>query len=114
MHATAPVHDKFHSRLGTLLTSHASKRLRKRGLSLASVDAAMTYGRVVHVRGADIHAIGRKEVELFERDGIDLSPYEGLQVVCSSAGAVLTVYRNRDFRGLRPHHRRRRARRRVR
>jgi hypothetical protein len=114
MHATAPVQDRLPDSFGNLLTSHAAERLSTRGLSLASVDAAMTYGRVVHVRGADIHAIGRKEVEWFERDGIDLSPYEGLQVVCSSDGAVLTVYRNRDFRGLRSHHRRRPARRRFR
>lgn len=111
MHKSASVQNEAHVGVGRLLTRHASERLIKRGLCLAGVDAAMTYGRLVHIRGADIHAIGRKEVERFEQDGVDLSPYEGLQVVCSSDGDVLTVYRNRDFRGLRKLHRRRRARR---
>lgn len=66
----------------------------------------MAYGRVVHVRGAEIHAIGRKEVLRYRQRGIDLRMYEGIQVVCRpGAGVVLTVYRNRDLRGLRPHRR---------
>lgn len=60
------------------------------------------YGRAVHRRGAVIHAIGRKEVERFrEEEDIDLSDCEGVQVVCSTEGSVLTVYRNHDFSGLR-------------
>ena len=69
----------------------------------------LNYGRVAHVRGATIYAVGRKEVERFARDGMDLSDVEGVQVVCSDSGVIMTVYRNRDFRGLRP---RRRAHRR--
>jgi hypothetical protein len=106
MHAIAPIHD-VRGRLGATLTKHACDRMSRRGLSEAAVAAAIAYGRIVHIRGAAIHAIGRKEVEWFEPDGIDL--YEGVQVVCSPEGAVLTVYRNRDFRGLRPRHGRRRA-----
>jgi hypothetical protein len=64
--------------------------------------AALAYGRRVHVRGATIRAIGRREVARYRSHGIDLAMYEGVQVVCGSDGAVLTAYRNRDFRGLRP------------
>jgi hypothetical protein len=86
----------------TCLTDHALKRMTARGLSLDAVHAVMDYGRLVYTRGAAICAIGRKEVKRFARQGIDLSRYEGVQVVCSHDGAVMTAYRNRDFRGLRP------------
>lgn len=102
MHAIAAVRDHVQRRLGTVLTKHASERMYTRGLQPGAVAAALAYGRVIHIRGADIHAIGRCEVELYERDGIDLSRYEGVQVVCGPEGAILTVYRNRNFRGLRP------------
>jgi len=94
---------------GTRLTKHAWQRMGARGLREAAVRAALDYGRVVHVRGAAIYAIGRKEVSRCQRHGIDLSRYEGIQVVCMPYGTVLTAYRNRDFRGLRPRRRRRRA-----
>ncbi len=106
MHATAAERHESH-RLKAILTKHAAERMGTRGLPPAAVTAALAYGRVVHIRGADIHAIGRREVAWHKRDGIDLSRYEGVQVVCSSEGAVLTVYRNRNFRGLRPRFRRR-------
>lgn len=111
MHTAAAPEDDV-DRLEVLLTKHAAERLPRRGLRRTAVMAAITYGRVAHIRGANIYAIGRREVAFWEREGIDLARYEGVQVVCSSDGMVLTVYRNHDFRGLRP--RRRRPRRRSR
>jgi hypothetical protein len=113
MHVTTANQGVVQIQVGQLLTKHAAERMRERGQSHAAVAAAITYGRVAHVRGADIHAIGRNEVEFYERDGIDLSRYEGIQVVCSADGSVLTVYRNRNFRGLRPSHGRVRRQRRL-
>ena len=66
----------------------------------------LDYGRVAYVRGAKIYVIGRKEVESFLRKGIELADFEGIHVVCSPEGVVLTTYRNRDFRGLRSRGRR--------
>jgi hypothetical protein len=83
------------------ITKHASLRMVARSLGIEAVEAALEFGRIVHIRGAAVHALGRKEVERFGRHGIDLSAHEGVQVVCSPDGAVVTVYRNRDFRGLR-------------
>lgn len=83
------------------LTDHAHRRMTARRVSPEALDAVLLHGRVCHVRGAEIHALGHKEVERLEREGVDLRRYEGLQVVCAIDGAVLTVYRNRDFRGLR-------------
>ena len=88
------------------LTRHARTRTSARRCGLAAIAAALTYGRVAHVRGAEIHAIGRKEVLQFRRRGVDLQAFEGIQVVCQPGGGlVLTVYRNRDFRGMRPRRR---------
>jgi len=84
------------------LTQHAWRRMTARGLSLTAVQAALEYGRVAYVRGAAIFAIGRKEVKRFAMQGVDLSHYEGIQVVCAPEGTILTAYRNHDFRGLRP------------
>ena len=91
--------------MGARLTIHASERMSARGISESAVRAVLEHGRVVHVRGAAVHAIGQKEVRRLQPRGIDLSPYEGIQVVCTSDGTILTTYRNRDFRGLRPRYR---------
>ena len=88
------------------MTRHAQFRTGTRRCGLAAIEAALAYGRVAHVRGAEIHAIGRKEVVRYRRHGIDLRTFEGIQVVCQPGGGlVLTVYRNRDFRGMRPRRR---------
>lgn len=89
-----------------LLTRHATSRIDARRIR-QGVEAALRFGRVVHVRGARIYALGRKEVRKHARQGVNLGPHEGIQVVCSPDGAVLTAYRNRDFRGLKPRGRRR-------
>lgn len=94
---------------GTRLTMHASQRMNARRIPEAAVWAALEHGRIVHVRGASIHAIGQKEIRRFRERGIDLSCYEGIQIVGAPDGTILTVYRNRDFRGLRPRCRRRRS-----
>lgn len=88
------------------LTQHALQRMDMRGFSSSEVNLAITFGRNVHTRGAIIYVVGRKEISLCAAFGIDLSDLDGLQVVCSNDGAVMTVYRNRDLRGLRPRRRR--------
>ena len=97
------------NRIQAEMTHHAWKRMTARSLPPSAVKAALEYGRVAYVRGAAIYAIGSKEVERFATEDIDLSRYEGVQVVCTPEGTILTVYRNRDFRGLRPNRRRYRS-----
>ena len=84
-----------------VLTKHAEERMATRGLRVNAINAALAFGRVVYVRGADIYAIGRKEIARYAEEGIDLSAYDGVQVVVTADGAILTVYRNRSFNGLR-------------
>lgn len=88
------------------LSQHACQRMQQRSISINSVTKALAFGRVVRIRGASVYVIGRKEVARFSRDGIDLSSQEGVQVVCSKDGTVITVYRNRELRGLKPRRRR--------
>lgn len=88
------------------LTKHAYERMITRSISRTAIEAALEFGRCVEIRGAQIFAIGRKEVEKYRRDGIDLREFEGTQVVVTASGAVMTVYRNSDFRSLRTRRRR--------
>jgi hypothetical protein len=95
------------STLGSFsLTKHAYERMVTRSISRTAIEAALEFGRCVEIRGAQVFAIGRKEVEKYRRDGIDLSEFEGTQVVVTASGAVMTVYRNSDFRSLRTRRRR--------
>lgn len=88
------------------LTRHAWERMSGRGLSPAAIRLVLNYGRTAHIRGATVCVVGRKEVERYRQEGIELSSVEGVQVVCNDSGLILTVYRNRDLRGLRPRSRR--------
>jgi len=94
-----PAHTADHSQP---LTQHAHTRMTTRNLSPEAIAATLDFGRSIHTRGAEIYVIGRKEVEQYRQRGIDLSSFEGVQLVCAADGAILTVYRNRDFRRLRP------------
>ncbi len=86
----------------TRLTHHALERMQTRRVSEEAIHMVLAYGRLSYIRGAAIYVIGRREIERYRTNGTDLSEFEGLLVVCSPVGAVITVYRNSDFRGLRP------------
>lgn len=86
----------------TRLSRHAQRRMSHRGIKMEAVEAALDYGRVIYTRGAIIYAIGKKEIAAMAESGIDLSAYDGIQVVCSLCGEILTTYRNRKFHRLRP------------
>ena len=97
-----------------VLTAHALTRMDERHIPAVAVYAALRHGRVYRVRGAEVHVIGQKDVLRHREHGIDLAAYEGVQIVCAADGrTVLTVYRNRDFRSLRPRRRRMAAARRM-
>ena len=95
---------------GQVITRHARTRMTARRISETALAAVLEYGRVVYVRGAKIYVIGRKEVTKFLCRGVELADLEGIHVVCTPENVVLTTYRNRNFRGLRPHGRRHRQR----
>ena len=94
-----------------IITRHARKRMNTRGISSSAVSAVIQYGRFFYVRGAKVYVIGRREVESYGDVGIDLSGFEGIHVVCSLEGVIITTYRNKNLRGLRPRRRNRSRRR---
>ena len=77
------------------LTDHALCRMQRRGISRAGVEACLRLGRRVRARGAILFALGRRQIERARREGLRLEGHEGLHVVCSNDGAVLTVFKNR-------------------
>jgi hypothetical protein len=84
------------------LTTHARARLFARRFSEATLDMVVSFGREVHARGATIYVVGRKEIHVGHKHAIELSELEGVHVICDRQGTVLTVYRNRDLRDLKP------------
>jgi hypothetical protein len=93
------------------LSRHAHKRMGARSISQVDLSMVFRYARIVHVRKARIFVVGRREVARWRHEGVDLSKLEGIHVVCAADNdTVITVYRNRDLRGLRPRRRRRSSR----
>ena len=90
------------------LSAHAQQRMGQRRIPEDTVIAVLTYGRVVYSRGAQVFALGRREVRRLAQHGLDLSDHEGIQVICSPDGStVVTLYKDHDFSSLRPRRRRR-------
>ncbi len=87
--------------MNELLTVHASQRSRARGIPTDAIEAVLEYGRHRAIRGADVFTLGWREIRFQARNGIDLSRWEGIEVVCAHDGRVLTVYRNKNPRALR-------------
>jgi hypothetical protein len=79
-----------------VMSDHAMKRMYENGLSRKSIGLALRHGEPVYDRGARIYRVGKKHVRHVQ--SADLRGIEGLQVVSSHDGVVVTVYMNRDFR----------------
>jgi hypothetical protein len=67
----------------------------------------LTYGRLIHSRRARLYVIGRKEIKRLEKTWLEAENLENIQIVVDErSNLVLTVYSNKDFRQIRPKHRR--------
>lgn len=82
------------------MTLHAEVRMQQRGLCPADVRATLNYGRCIHAKGVTFYVMGRKEVERYSAVGINLSELNGVQVLVSTDGAVITAYRSRDLHSI--------------
>jgi len=88
------------------LSAHAEKRMSERAIDLCQVQQAISYGRIIHSRRARFYVIGKKELACLHHQGVEASHLENIQVVVDErSNTILTVYRNRDFRQIRPVHR---------
>src|SRR4051794_24445521 len=85
---------------GFQLTQHAWTRMIVRRIPYEALAATIEFGRVAQTRGATIFALGRKEIDRYGKAHPHLNRYDGIQVVCEGS-CIVTVYRNRDFAGLR-------------
>lgn len=91
------------------LSHHAIRRMSQRAINPAQVQLALEYGRLIHSRHATFYVIGKKEVQRQGKKGMDLRLMEGLQVVVNEkTNLVMTVYKNKDLRQIRPQRRRQR------
>ena len=100
---------QFEGEEGFCLSQQAIKRMSQRAINPEQIQLALEYGRVIHSRHAKFYVIGKKEVQQLDKEGLDLRPMEGLQVVVNEkTNLVMTVYKNKDFRQIRPQRRRQR------
>lgn len=77
------------------LTEHANRRMSQRGIAEDDLATVLCFGRCRHARGARFYFVGRKEVQRYARQGIDIRHLENLQVLLAPrANAVITAYRN--------------------
>ena len=99
---------RLHMETGYFLSTHAWCRAHERSIGLDAIRIAIAWGRKNYVRGARVHTIGRKEIKRLRCEyNIDASRFEGVQVVCEPGeNVILTVYRHRNLRALRPRTRR--------
>jgi hypothetical protein len=81
--------------LTKVMTRHALQRSISRQIPATAIEATLTYGRMRRARSAEIFTLGWREIRDWAARGVDLSGFEGVQVVCTHSGRVLTVYRNR-------------------
>lgn len=83
----------------SMMTRHAVDRARTRQIPPAAIAAAIEFGQHRVRRGADVYTLGWRQVQRLTLRGVDVTKWEGTEVVCSrDDGRVLTAYRNRNRR----------------
>ena len=69
MHCTAAI-PTAGDRLESSLTEHARFRMKGRGVTPEAIAMTVAYGRLVHVRGAEVDANGLPHREHQDRDAV--------------------------------------------
>lgn len=83
-------------------SQHAQVREGQRGITNYQVMLVYKYGRVIHSRRAVYHVIGSKEIKKYGDIEPELKNMNGVQLVMSANGTVLTAFKNKDLRKVRP------------
>lgn len=84
------------------ISNHAEFRMNQRGICQESIDLVLSFGRQIYARRAIFYVIGKKEITKHSNIEPKLKLLEGLQVVSANDGTILTAYKNKKFRGIRP------------
>lgn len=82
------------------LSKHARNKMSRRGISKAAILAALDYGRIIYTRKAMFFILGRKQIKKCLKAGINLSRFNGIQVLCAEDGTIITMYKNKSFKKL--------------
>ena len=91
------------------LSVHAKTRMSQRNIDMKQVHLVLQLGKVIHSRKARFYVIGRKNIGRLSHQGIDAQSLENIQVVVDDkSNLILTVYKNSNFRQIRPKQRRER------
>lgn len=83
------------------LSQHARERADARSISPAAIAAAIGHGRRFRSHGAWAYRLDRRSLAEAEQRGLQLTSFEGVHVIVSDDGTVITVFRNRRPRRVR-------------
>lgn len=77
-----------------ILTMHALKRIKQRGITKEAIISAILYGVEKFYNDAIVYILKKSETQkLFKREGIDIRKYGGLKVVMGLENQIVTAYR---------------------
>jgi len=83
------------------LTAHAKKRATQRGVKTNTLNDIVRFGRKTYQSGAIYYSIGRKEIQKHQKRLPAIKNMNGIHVVVSLTGKILTVFKNKDFAKIR-------------
>ena len=83
------------------LSQHAVERADARSIPRAAIAAVIGHGRRYRSHGAWAYRLDRRSLAAAGIRGRELSAFEGVHVIVSDEGTVITVYRNRRGRRVR-------------
>ncbi|MFY9180161.1 MAG: hypothetical protein WAO12_10360 [Venatoribacter sp.] len=81
-------------------THHAITRASQRNITAAMISATLRFGRKTYQRGALFFSVGKKEIEKHSHKYALLNKMEGIHLVMSQTGEIITVYRDKTFKSI--------------
>ena len=91
------------------LTDHADSRMQQRNIDVSAVQLVLSYGKIIHSKKARYFVVRKRDIKRLAKHCKDIALTENIQVlVADGINSIITVYRNSDFRQIRPQSRRER------
>jgi len=85
------------------LSKHAQLRMSQRSIDLEQIQKVLNYGRMIHSRRARFYVVGKKDTKRLSKNGVNTQGLENMQVLVEEkTNTIVTVYRNKNFRHIRP------------
>lgn len=88
--------------MSAYVTFHAETRMSQRGICFDTLDLILQFGRKIRSKGAIFYVIGKKEIVKYSKIEPKIKDMEGMQVLTNHEGTVITTYRNKNLRSIRP------------